>query len=386
MRLAYIVNARLPTEKAHGYQISRMCAEFAAAGHKVELWLPTRDNPIKTDIFSYYNLKPSFSVRYLKSYDWLRWVKPLGRTAFYLQSIWFWFNLRLLKLPAGSLVYTRNPSIAWLFARRGYRTAYECHDWFGRSRPLALFFLRPVDFIITTNHFIKNEFKKRGFNKEILVAPNGIDLNIFKINLSKAEAIEQLEISADLKGKLASRVVLLYTGSFRTMGVGKGIDEALAALAALNDRNLFLAAVGGSAADIAFYELAARQLGLAEQTAFLPRVSQTQLARWQRSADILLMPFPDKAHYRYHMTPLKTFEYMASGRPIIASDLPSIRQILNKKTAFFCQTGNSQSLARAIGYVLAQPGEAKQKAARAQKAVAAYTWQKRAERILAFIN
>ncbi len=386
MKIIYIVNARLPTEKAHGYQISKMCAEFARAGHQVELWAPTRHNPIKKDIFSYYGIEPNFKIRYIKSYDWLKWVKFLGRFSFYLQGLQFWLKLWLQKLPQDVIVYTRNPSIVWLFSRQGYKTVYECHDWFARSRPLALFFLRQGDFIITTNHYIKQEFIKYGFRKNILVAPNGIDLNIFQIKISKPEAIEKLKIGETLKNKLLASTVLLYTGSFRTMGVGKGIEEILEALRILKTKDLFFAALGGNSQDIEFYQKLALAKGVIKQATFLPRVSQDQLALWQRSADIMLMPFPDKAHYRYHMTPLKTFEYMASGRPIIASSLPSIKQILNENIAVFVKPGDACDLTRAIKRLSADKDLAQRIANKAQKEVEQYSWAKRAEKILEFIN
>ena len=98
------------------------------------------------------------------------------------------------------------------------------------------------------------------------------------------------------------------------------------------------------------------------------------------------MPFPDKAHYRYFMTPLKIFEYMAGARPIIASDLPSIREILNERNAFFCKPGDVESLTGEINYVLNNKEEAMIKAEQANKDVLRYSWDKRAERILKFIE
>ncbi len=52
MKLVYIANVRIPTEKAHGYQICKMCEEFSSQGIKVELWVPTRENNIKEDQIS----------------------------------------------------------------------------------------------------------------------------------------------------------------------------------------------------------------------------------------------------------------------------------------------------------------------------------------------
>ena len=60
MKLSYIVNLRIPTEKAHGYQICKMCEEFAGLGIDVELITPTRKNSIEVDLFEYYGLRGRF--------------------------------------------------------------------------------------------------------------------------------------------------------------------------------------------------------------------------------------------------------------------------------------------------------------------------------------
>ena len=54
MKLYYIANARIPTEKAHGVQIMKMCEAFVDAGHEVKLIVPKRKNPIQEDPFAYY--------------------------------------------------------------------------------------------------------------------------------------------------------------------------------------------------------------------------------------------------------------------------------------------------------------------------------------------
>ena len=77
---------------------------------------------------------------------------------------------------------------------------------------------------------------------------------------------------------------------------------------------------------------------------------------------------------------------MASGRPIIASDLPSIREILNDKNCIFFQAGDFYDLSDKINYVLNNKEEARVKAGQANRDVLKYSWDKRAEKILKFIE
>ncbi len=388
MKINYIVNARIPTEKAHGYQITKMCEEFAYAGVKVELCVPARANPIKEDLFAYYNFKKNFTIKRINSYDFFKHIDFLGgRLSYYLQSIFFFIAVLFLSLDKKTLIYTRNPAIAWLGYLKRKKVAYECHDWFGGKVGIYLFFLRHVDYLITTNRYIKEEFIKRGFRQEnILVAPNGINLQIFNLSLSKENAISKLRTATNRKQELIKKNILLYTGSFRTMGVEKGIAEILQAVKILANNDLFFVAIGGSDEDIDYYREKARNLDVSKQVLFLPRFPQKELATWQRAADILLMPFPDKAHYRYHMTPLKMFEYMAAGRPIIASDLPSIKEVLNKNNAIFVKAGDINDLAEKIKQIIDHKINTKCLIKQALKDVKQYTWQKRSGKILNFIQ
>ena len=105
------------------------------------------------------------------------------------------------------------------------------------------------------------------------------------------------------------------------------------------------------------------------------------------SADVLVLPNSAKPKISSHYTsPLKLFQYMASGVPIIASDLPSIREILTDDTAFWFPPDDERALARQIEYVLSHPDEARSKAARAREEVKKYTWDARASAILEYIQ
>ena len=57
MKILYIANARIPTEKAHGFQICKMCEQLSLQGAEVELIVPKRKNKITQDVFQYYDLK-----------------------------------------------------------------------------------------------------------------------------------------------------------------------------------------------------------------------------------------------------------------------------------------------------------------------------------------
>ena len=79
------------------------------------------------------------------------------------------------------------------------------------------------------------------------------------------------------------------------------------------------------------------------------------------------------------------FEYMASKTPIVASDLPSIREILNEENAVLVEPDNVQALSLGILEVLKNKRLSDKISFRAFQDVQKYAWQKRAENILRFM-
>jgi len=114
MKIVYIANARIPTEKAHGYTICKMCAEFARAGNTVELIIPSRDNSITADLFDFYGLEKNFAVKKLPTHDFINGRQHYGIFVYFLETINFLWHLLFLKFDPDSIIYTRNTEIAWL--------------------------------------------------------------------------------------------------------------------------------------------------------------------------------------------------------------------------------------------------------------------------------
>ena len=83
---------------------------------------------------------------------------------------------------------------------------------------------------------------------------------------------------------------------------------------------------------------------------------------------------------------MKLFEYMASGVPTIASDVPSLREILNEKNSFLVSPNNPVALAEGVRRILSSPRDADTRARTALVDVESYTWDKRAEGMLNFLK
>jgi len=85
-----------------------------------------------------------------------------------------------------------------------------------------------------------------------------------------------------------------------------------------------------------------------------------------------------------YTSPIKLFEYMASHRPIVASNLSSITEILSNKNSFLFNPDNAKDLAENIQKAVSS--DCSKVVEQARKDVKFYTWEKRAKNIKRFIN
>src|SRR3989344_830176 len=125
MILYYIANTRMPTEKAHGSQIAKMCESFAEKGADVRLIVPRRLNPIKEDVFSYYGLKKNFRIVRLSTFDLVRF----GRIGFWIQAFTFALSVRFLaEIPPEALIYSRDHIPLFFIRSLPNKMFLEIHD------------------------------------------------------------------------------------------------------------------------------------------------------------------------------------------------------------------------------------------------------------------
>jgi len=386
MKILYIANVRMPTEKAHGHQIMKMCELFASNGAKVKLVLPNRVNQLgQLDMFDYYQVKNNFVIKKLKIFDPVFLMRAPAGWYIKLQSLFFivslFFYLLFIKNRQKIIFYTRDEYLLPVLNIFSKNIVWEGHALPANSRRYVKYFNRIRALVVLTGE-MKKQLEQAGVRaSQIMVSPDAVDLDIFGIEMSMEMARKELSLPAD-------RIILGYTGSFKTKGMDKGINDIIKAVNLLkkNWPKIFFVAVGGNNTDIDYYRSLAVDAGVEKQILFLGKVSQDKLAIYQQAFDVLLMPFPWTEHYAYFMSPLKMFEYLAAKRPIVASDLPTIREILDEKSAVFCRPDDPADLAAKIESVLKNRDLAQAIANGAYDKSRQYTWDSRVKRIIDFIK
>ena len=104
-------------------------------------------------------------------------------------------------------------------------------------------------------------------------------------------------------------------------------------------------------------------------------------------ADVLVLPATADHDISAYTSPLKLFEYMAARRPIVASDLPVLQEILqNGENALLFRERDSFDLAQKIKILLAESELSEKLVQRAWERVQQFTWEERANRITRFIQ
>ena len=394
MKLTYIANLRLPTEKAYGIQIAKTGEALAAQGIKVKLVAPFRFSRIKTDFFEYYGIAKSFEFKKIFAPDFYL-PGPLDKIAFGVKSFIAAVILDLYALAAGADIYyfrDELPVYLMSFFIRPEKIIFEAHKysrvrrfWFSRFRK------KGIKVMVITGE-LKKELIEVGFaEKNILVAPDGVDLKEFAVALDQNQAREQVGLPMGKKIVLYAGHLFGWKGASVLLEVARNFQFSIFPPSGdlpqgdnfqKNIEDILFVFVGGTEHDVEEFRKKAANL---DNVLILGHQPHKMIPLYLKAADVLVLPNSGRAPIsRFYTSPLKLFEYMAAQRPIVASDLPSLREVLNENNAALVSSDDSIALAAGIKKVLLDPVLADRIVQRAYNDVQNYTWSKRAGKILKF--
>lgn len=167
-----------------------------------------------------------------------------------------------------------------------------------------------------------------------------------------------------------NRPLAVYVGSLQE---GKGIEQIEAMSRMSNNYNFLI--VGGKEGDVQ------QQNNLRH----IPHVSHAKALSFMKEADFLLLPMTEQS-YKFH-SPLKLFEYLSTGKPVIASDTADIREILkHRENGMLAQPGNPKDFLDKMDDVRTDPELQRQLELMSQRSSIAYTWESRAKEIVYLIR
>lgn len=372
-----IFNGRFPSEKAAGLFAAKSGEAFAEEGLEVSLLVPRRFRRSSSDAFEYYRLRKNFTVRYLPTID-LFPIPFLTSLAFYLSYAAFSFSsflCLLAKSKRDDIIYSNEILPLCLISFFRENIYYELHDMPRSKIFFYKVFFKKMKGMIVTNTW-KMERLKQDFGIEsgrMLVEMNAVDVEEFDISDTREGAREKL-------GVLIEGPMALYTGHLYRW---KGVDTlGLAAKLLPGDVNVYF--VGGTMKDIGDFK---ERFGNVPNIVIVGHRPHTEMPLWQKAADVVVAPNTAKeAISKYDTSPMKIFEYMASQKPIVATDIPSIREILNETNAVLVPADDPKKMAAAIAGILQDTDHARKIATQTYADVQTHAWRERAKRVLVFIK
>lgn len=374
MRIVYIAGSWIPSFTANSIQVMKMCQAFAQEGHSIELLTPLwqKDVPRVDDVlWRHYGIRTPFPITWIPKGGFLKCH------TFHIRSSWYARSLR------PDLIYTRGIDIAAVSSLLGIPNIYEAHHPPGGILGMPYFYLtlhgRGFRKLVVISQALNKLLHKRYpillRGKQTVVAYSGVDLEQFNNFLTVFEARRKLRLDEN-------RFTVGYTGNFYA---GRGID--LIIRLAQDCKGIFFLIIGGNPMSAVEQKSRAQHMGL-KNIQFINFVNNEELPLYQSACDVLLMP------YQYYVagssgseisgffSPMKLFEYMATGRLIISSDLPALKEILNEKNAVLCNPEDMDAWKAALNRAISDPKWRYTLGQQAYHDVKDYSWQNRIRHIL----
>jgi glycosyltransferase involved in cell wall biosynthesis len=384
--ILYLADIRFPLERANGIQTFETCHALAARGHRVTLMVREDTVRPRRDAFAFYGLPRIPGLRVVP----LPMAGPhaLRRACYLVAAVWRASRWRRER----GCVLTRDLGVAdallRLPARLRSRLVYESHGYapaVSRDLPSMLSDAVPPSSVKSRRLARRERRVWRGADGYVTITAGLRDELVRR--LGRRDRLVVVADGARLPAALP--VLAAWADAGRPPVVGyaghlypwKGVDVLLRALERLPDVHGVI--VGGLAVDpdlARLQELA--RMHAPGRVMFAGHVAPQRVADLLRAADVLVIPNPPGQVSDAYTSPLKLFEYMASGRPVVASDLPALREILvDGDNALLVEPGNADLLGAALRRVLNDHALATRLAARAFETVQAYSWDRRAERL-----
>jgi glycosyltransferase involved in cell wall biosynthesis len=382
-RLLLIANARMPSQRAQSLQVAQVAGAFQRAGTHTTLLharrVPTPELPVGETLWSYYGVEGEPSVEAVPCVDWIdRVPRGLQYVPARVQELTFGRNAARRALrDEGARVLSRELETAALLARAGHQRLFlEVHrvPEGARRRAWLLEAARGARGVVAISGGVREDLEAAGVSGEALrVEHDGYEAARFEALPSRGEARAELGVAPGAR-------LVVYTGGFLTW---KGVEVLVDAARAMPDVEFVLA--GGMDADVARVRAYAAGAANVRLDGFQP---PARVPLYLAAADATVVPnLAEPAISARYTSPLKVFEAMAAGVPLVASDLPSLRDVLtHDEDALLVPPGDPAALAEGLSRLLGDEALRARMSERLLSRAGEHTWDARARRLLTWMD
>jgi glycosyltransferase involved in cell wall biosynthesis len=390
MKLLYLADIRFPMERANGIQTIETCHALAREGVEVELVVRRSDDRTEGECLDFYGLPETEHLR-------LRRLSIPFPGTLAAQLVFAAKSMFLAMGCRADLLYTRDLMLADHAIRSTFwhrlPVIYEAHTSsaaFSEEYPRLYKGARPPSrFKLSRLRRRESRVCRRASRLVTITEELERFLDRSYGSLAPTEVIPDGarvvdEIPSLREAEPGDPIRVTYIGQLYPW---KGVDVLLEAAKELPDNELVI--VGGlpPEPDLDRTRALAGKLSVSDRVVFRGYLPPTELEEERRSADIFVIPLLESTTSRHFTSPLKLFEAMAAWRPIVASDLPSIREVLTDEVnALLVPPGDPKALARAVRRLSEDRELRARLACRAGEDVRKYSWDERGRKIVQLLR
>ena len=359
MRIAYLSLSSLPSRTANSVHVMKMCNAFAQNGHDVTLYA-LGSGATRKD-FAYYGVPESFEI-----VKWQRQpIHRLDKQGAFSRAT----RRAVLSRPLPDVFYGRRLRSLQAVAHLGPPMIFESHEpplrWIDRMREQRLLRHRNFHRLVVISTALAGYYRQRFPQLPMTIAPDGADLPAREPALPSDH--ERLQAG--------------YVGS---LFEGRGLEIITALAERMPDVDFHV--VGGDEAHVAMLRSKAPP-----SLHYHGHMTHADLPAHFQAFDVLLAPYQSvvrasgrKRNNAPWMSPLKIFEYMTTRRPMIASDLPALREVLaDGRNALLIRPDDVEGWVQAVRRLQSDRAFADAIARAAYRDLAdKYTWARRAARVI----
>ena len=371
LKVIYVGSPELFSKGASAVHVMKMCQAMGRLGVETELLLSSNHN--EDELRRYYGVQNNFKIKKLPYFKntTLRNIAHGVLASISTKS----------RRKDYDLVVTRNIVYAYL-ASVYFRipTVYDAHHPLVKGAGYLFKSFKDSKYLVrfsTNSGGLADIYIKEGLPREkLVIAHNGVDLENYSELPGTKEARAQLGLPPDKK-------IVCYSGN-----IYEGRGTELLVESALKLKDVLFLIVGGLESDVARLRALAdgKNARNVKLTGFVPHAS---VPLYLASADVLVMPYTPEvtikggARAKDFTSPIKLFEYMAAAKPIVASSIPSVTEVLEDGgNALLVEPGNPESLFSGIQKALDDTVLAQTMSQGALRDVRMYTWEERARKLL----
>jgi glycosyltransferase involved in cell wall biosynthesis len=380
MRILLLTSTLFPSWKAPAVQVANMAQAFAELGHDVTVVATAPDHAL-TQSHPAAGADPARLLGFVPGFRTLILSRQVHRGQSYLHALRI---AALVRRTRPHLVFSRNLRACLLPARRGVPTVFEAHTLdalLGRqerwvlARLLACPGFRGV--VAISDALAQDLVRDLGIPRDrVLVAHDAVRLPEMSDPVADIAFLPNDRTPSDFGPLLRAG----YTGS---LFPGKGVETIVAAAASCPWVEFHIVGGPQGLADRLAADVPANVIVHGLRTPAEARALQQRF-------DVLLAPFSRRVESDSGVdiarwtSPLKLFEYLASGRPVIVSDLPVLREVVRDDVdALMVAPDDPHALVGALTRLRDHPELGAQLATAARASVVAgHTWTVRARSVL----